>query len=243
MHTEYHSWHSHRIGHEMRLKVYGHYGRPLLVFPCAGGTFHEFEDFGMLDIVREHVEQGRLKIFCVDSIDNEAILRKDGHMGDNVYRHEAYDSYIVNEVAPFIRNHCQSNCKIALTGNSMGAYHSVNFLLRHPDVFDACIALAGIYSLRQVVGDYFDQNVYFNSPVDYLPNLNDPWFLDQIRQARIIICTGQGAWEYPEDTFRLKQLFEEKGIPAWVDLWGHDVNHDWPWWKIMLPHFLPHILW
>ncbi|MBR4570364.1 MAG: transposase, partial [Candidatus Riflebacteria bacterium] len=117
-----------------------------------------------------------------------------------------------------------------------------SFILRHPDCFDACIALAGVYDLRRVVGDYWDDNVYFNSPVDYLPNLNDEWFLERLRDSRIIICTGQGAWECPDDSRRMKEIFEAKGIPAWVDLWGYDVNHDWPWWKIMLPHFLPYIL-
>ena len=163
-------------------------------------------------------------------------------MGDNVYRHEAYDAYVIDEVVPFIKDHCKCDWKIAVTGNSFGAYHSVNFLLRHPDVFDACIALAGIYTLKHVVGDYWDQNVYYNSPIDYLPNLNDEWFLNNIRNANIIICTGQGPWEYPEDTYRIKEIFEQKDIPAWVDLWGYDVNHDWPWWKIMIRHFLPHIV-
>lgn len=242
MHSEHHNLYSHSVGHHMPIKVYGHYGKPLIVFPCAGGTVNEFEDFGMLDTVRGDIEAGRLKVFCVGSIDNQSILKKDGHMGDNIFRLEAYDKHIINEVVPFIRNHCQSDIKIALTGNSMGAYHSFNFLLKHPDVFDACIALAGVFTLKQVIGDYFDQNVYYNSPIEYLPNLNDPWFLHHIRQARIIVCSGQGAWEYPEDARRMKQIFDEKGIPAWVDLWGHDVNHDWPWWKIMLPHFLPHVL-
>lgn len=242
MYTETQTWYSPSIGHDMTIKVYGNYGKPLLVFPCAGGSNHEFEDFGMLDIVRNEVEAGRVKIFCVDSLDNESLLKTDGHMGDNVYRHEAYDKYIVNEVVPFIKEHCHGDWRIALTGNSMGAYHSVNFLLRHPDCFDACIALAGVYDLRRVVGNYWDQNVYFNSPVDYLPNLNDNWFLDRLRDSRIIICTGQGAWECPDDSRRMKDIFDAKGIPAWVDLWGYDVNHDWPWWKIMLPHFLPYIL-
>lgn len=242
MYTETRTWYSPSIGYDMTIKIYGHYGKPLLVFPCAGGSFHEFEDFGMLDIVKDFVEAGKVKIFCVDSLDNESLLKTDGHMGDNVYRHEAYDKYIVNEVVPFIRDHCHTGDRIALTGNSMGAYHSVNFILRHPDCFDSCIALAGVYDLRRVVGDYWDQNVYFNSPVDYLPGLNDEWFLEKLRDTRIIICTGQGAWECPDDTRRMKDLLESKGIPAWVDLWGHDVNHDWPWWKIMLPHFLPYIL-
>lgn len=243
MHTEHHSWYSHSIGHEMQLKVYGHYGRPLIVFPCAGGSFNEFEDFGMLDVIGHLVDEGKVKIFAVDSLDNESLLKTDGHMGDNIFRHEAYDKYIIHEVVPFIKSHCQSNCKIALTGNSMGAFHSVNFMLRHPDVFDACIALAGVYRLGQIIGcDYHDQNVYYNSPVEYLENLEDPWFIENLRQNNIIICTGQGPWEYPEDTRQLKRLFEMKGIPATVDLWGHDVDHDWPWWKIMLPNFLPRIL-
>lgn len=242
MHSEYHKWYSPNIGHDMQMRVFGHYGRPLLVFPCAGGSFHEFEDFGMLELVKDQVNAGLLKIFCVDSLDNESILKKDGHIGDNIFRHEAYDKYIIHEVVPFIKNHCHGDWKIALTGNSMGAFHSVNFLLRHPDVFDACIALAGVFSLKHVVGDYWDQNVYYNSPIDYLPGMNDQWFLDNIRQAKIIICSGQGAWEYPEDAKRMKHIFDEKGIPAWVDMWGNDVNHDWPWWKVMLPYFLPHIL-
>lgn len=242
MHTEHHGWHSPATGEHMQLKIFGHYGKPMIVFPCAGGSFHEFEDFGMLETVRNEVNDGKLKIFCVGSLDNQSLLKKDGHLGDNIYRHEAYDKYIVNEVVPFIREHCKGDWKIALTGNSMGGYHSVNFLLKHPDVFDACIALAGVYDLRHLTGDYYDTNVYYNSPVDYLPGLNDPWFVDQIRQAKIIICSGQGAWEYPEDAKRMKAIFESKNIPAWVDLWGHDVNHDWPWWKIMLPHFLPHII-
>ena len=242
MYTETQTWYSPAIGHDMTIKIYGHYGKPLLVFPCSGGTHHEFEDFGMLETIRGEVEAGKVKVFCVDSLDNESWLKTDGHMGDNVYRHEAYDKYIVNEVVPFIKEHCKSNCKIALTGNSMGGYHTVNFILRHPDCFDACIALAGVYDARRLVGDYWDQDVYFNSPVDYLPNLNDEWFLGQLRQNRIIICTGQGPWECPDDTKRMKEIFEAKGIPAWVDLWGYDVNHDWPWWKIMLPHFLPYIL-
>lgn len=242
MQREQYSWYSPSIGRNMQVKVYGHYGKPLIVFPCAGGSNHEFEDFGMMDAIKEHIESGRVKVFCVESLDNETFLKTWGHIGDNVYRHEAYDKYIVGEVVPFIWKHCKGSWKVALTGNSMGAYHSVNFLLRHPDVFDACIALAGVYTLKHLIGDYYDENVYYNSPIDYLPNLNDPWFINKIKEAKIIICSGQGAWEYPSDAKRLKEIFKHKNIPAWVDLWGHDVNHDWPWWKKMLPHFLPHII-
>ncbi len=83
------------------------------------------------------------------------------------------------------------------TGCSMGAYHAANFFFRHPDQFDGVIALSGLYQLGMFVGDYMDDNVYFNSPIAYLSNLNDQWYIDRYRQSQIIICCGQGAWEEP----------------------------------------------
>ena len=122
----------------------------------------------------------------------------------------------------------------------MGAYHAANFFFRHPDVFDTTIALSGVYSLNMFIGDYMDENVYFNSPINYLPDLDDPYLLDQYRQSNIIICCGQGAWEdeMVADSHTLKQILDAKKIPNWVDFWGYDVNHDWPWWRKMLPYFL-----
>jgi esterase/lipase superfamily enzyme len=121
----------------------------------------------------------------------------------------------------------------------MGAYHAANFFFRHPDQFAGVIALSGLYQLRMFVGDYMDDTVYFNSPIAYLSNLNDQWYIDRYHQSQIIICCGQGAWEEPilADTLALRRVLEEKGIPAWVDLWGQDVNHDWPWWRKMAPYF------
>lgn len=90
------------------------------------------------------------------------------------------------------------------------------------------------------IGDYMDENVYFNSPLAFLPNLSDPWYLDQYRQSRIIVCAGQGDWEDEmlADTRALESILKQKDIPHWVDIWGGDVNHDWPWWHKMLPYFL-----
>ncbi len=40
------------------------------------------------------------------------------------------------------------------------------------------------------------------------------------------------------DTRAIRDVLAAKGIPAIVDEWGDDVNHDWPWWRRMLPHYL-----
>jgi len=241
MQIGYYKWFSPMIGRDMEMKVYGYYGKPVLVFPAQGGRFHEFEDFGMLGVVSSFVEAGQIKIFTVDSLDGESWANGWAHPADRARRHQDYDRYIVEEVVPFMRKHCgDTQDKFLTTGVSMGAYHAVNFFFRHPDVFDTVIALSGLYRLNHFIGDYMDENVYFNTPLEYLANLNDPWYLDQYRQSRIIVCTGQGAWEDEmlADTYALKQILEQKDIPHWIDIWGGDVNHDWPWWRKMLPYFL-----
>jgi esterase/lipase superfamily enzyme len=107
-------------------------------------------------------------------------------------------------------------------------------------VFDTTIVISGLFQLRMFVGDYTDDNVYFNSPLYYLPDLNDPWFLDLYRRSKIIVCVGQGAWEDAmlADAYELKRILDDKQIPAWIDIWGNNVNHDWPWWREMVPYFL-----
>jgi esterase/lipase superfamily enzyme len=122
----------------------------------------------------------------------------------------------------------------------MGAYHAGNFFFRHPDVFDVLIAISGLFQLRMFVGDYMDDNVYFNSPLVYLPNLTDERYLDLYRQSQIIVCVGQGAWEDAmlADAYELGRILESKNVSAWIDIWGPEVNHDWPWWHQMMPYFL-----
>ena len=240
MNVEYHRWFSRSLGHDMELKVYGHSGKPVVVFPCQGGRFHEYEDFGMVEACRSFVEGGAVTLVTVDGVDGQSWTNWGAHPADRARRHNDYDRYIVEEVAPFVRALRPQASGALATGCSMGAYHSANFFFRHPDVFDAVIALSGVYQLRDFVGDYVDDNVYFNSPLLYLPGLSDPWYLDRYRRSRIVVCVGQGAWEdgMLADTRALQAILASKGIPAWIDFWGHDVNHDWPWWRRQMPYFL-----
>ncbi len=162
--------------------------------------------------------------------------------GGPARRHDDYDRYIVDEVAPFIHDRGWAG-KLITTGASMGGYHSANFFFRHPDVFDTVISLSGLQQLRMFVGDALEDAIFFNTPLAYLPGMTDPWYLDQYRQSNIIICVGSGPWEEPmvSDALTLKTILELKGIPCWIDVWGHDVAHDWPWWRRQLPYFLHHL--
>ena len=103
------------------------------------------------------------------------------------------------------------------------------------------ISLSGVFDARFFLGDYMDDLVYMNSPVDFLPNMpwDHPW-LDWYRKSNIVICVGQGAWEdeMRVDAGKMNDILSAKDIPHWSDFWGYDVNHDWPWWKKQLPYFM-----
>lgn len=244
MHIEAHCWHSPHLGRDMALKVYGHQGKPFVVFPCSRGRYFDYEGMGMINAVSRYIDQGIVKLYTVDSVDAESWYRFDLAPVERNARHEAYDRYVVKEVVPFIREHCaRPGARIMANGCSMGAYHAINFFLKHPDLFDGAIALSGLYRLDRTefgLAAHDISQVYFNSPLSYLPGLEDPSYVDRFRERTIVVCVGQGAWEDEalEDTRALERLFREKGIHAWVDFWGKDVNHDWPWWHRQMNYFL-----
>ena len=248
MHIEEHHWYSGNLERQMHLKVYGHWGSPVLVFPCSQGRYYDYETMGMIASIAGFIDSGRIKVFAVDSIDAESWYNWSLSPAQRNSRHEAYDRYIVEEVVPFIRSQLgQPQRRILANGCSMGALHAVNFFFKHPDLFAGTLALSGLYRLDRSefgLGAHDLDQVYFNSPLSYLGGLDDPWYLERYRHSSITVCVGQGAWEEEAlaDTRDLDAQLAAKAIPAWIDYWGHDVNHDWPWWYRQMDHFLSHLV-
>lgn len=191
MHIENLSHWSGHLNREMYLNRYGHAGIPVVVFASSGGSHNEYYDFGMIDACASFIEEGRVQFFTLSSVDSESWLAtwKNGH--DQAEMHRAYERYVIEEAIPFIKHKTGWFDGMMTTGCSMGAYHAVNFFLQHPDVFTKVIALSGVYDARFFVGDYYnDDAIYQNSPVDYIWNQNDGWFIDRYRQAEIVLCNG-----------------------------------------------------
>ena len=193
----------------------------------------------MVDVCRPFLDEGRIQPFAVDGVDHLSWMNEGIPLPDHPKRHNQYDRDIVEEIVPYRWGRC-GNGGITAHGYSYGVYHLVNSFFRHPDIFDTKIALSGPFHARYCIGDYMDDNVYYNSPIAFLPILNDPRYPKGSRRGRIVICVGRGYWVdvFPADTLELKRILEEKQIPAWIDIWGHDMAHDWPWWKKMMPYFL-----
>ena len=249
METQYFKHYSHELGREMEMKVYGHAGRPVLFIPCQDGRFFDFENFKMTDYWGPWLESGKAMVFSIDTMDKETWSDKNNDAGWRAYRHEQWMRYLVNEVAPFIRqmanerNGWTGHPGIITFGCSLGATHAVNLFFRYPDTFTGMLALSGIYSASYGFGGYMDENVYNNSPVDFLANMpSDHPYIEKYNNNQGIICVGHGPWEIPETTERLDAICREKGIKVWIDHWGNDVKHDWDWWYKQVEYFVPHLL-
>ena len=249
METQYFKAYSPTMGRDMECKVYGHAGRPVLFIPCQDGRFMDFEGFHMTDTWAPWIESGQVMVFSIDTVDLETWSNKNGDPYWRIRRHEQWVRYIVDEMVPFMRsmvnerNGWEGFPGIITFGCSLGAYRAANLFLRFPDIFDGTLALSGIYTSEYGFGDYMDEVVYQNSPVHYMANLPaDHPYIERYNRNRGIICVGQGAWEQTETTIRLRDIFQEKGINIWVDLWGYDVNHDWPWWHKQVAYFVPKLL-
>ena len=67
-------------------------------------------------------------------------------------------------------------------------------------------------------------------------------YIQRYNQNRGILCVGQGPWEIPETTLRLRDICAQKGIHVWVDVWGYDCAHDWDWWYKQVAYFVPFLL-
>ena len=234
-------WYSPSLHKDMEIVTYGHYGFPLLMFPTAAADYLEYERFLMLDQIAEFINAGKVKVFSINSINSEAWLARSVHPKWKGIRQNQYNDYICREVVPYIWNSCGGRHGIITTGASLGAYHCVNQLLRRPDLFSGCIAMSGCYDIREYYESYgyHDQNIYFNNPVEYLPNLWDDHFVPMLQhKEHIHILTGQGPYEKPSASWELSHLLWTKGIPHELDVWGHDMRHDWPTWRAMLKFYL-----
>jgi esterase/lipase superfamily enzyme len=235
--------HSEALGAELGVIAYGHYGRPVLAFPAERGHCWDYENQGMVAAIADLIDSGRVKLYCVDTIDGQTWHDASLPLEERARRHRFYEDWIVNHVAPFIHADCAGSQEIIVTGPSFGAYHAANLALKRADLFPLAICQSGIYDVSVVGWGERGDAVYFNNPADYVAHLQGD-HLDWLRTSvSLLVICGQGQWEDTTGALESSKHFAaslaEKGLRHELDLWGHDVPHDWPSWRAQLAHHLP----
>lgn len=239
------SWYSDRLHREMHIKIYGHYGYPVIAFPCQDKQSDDFSNNRMINALSELIESGRMKLYCLDSNDNETVSFEGWDKGHAGYMLEQYHQYLINEVLPFVYDRQKGYCYPYLVGMSMGASHASNNFFRRPELFSGFISLSGEFNIAKFFNGYMDENIYNNSPINYLSNMNnDHPYINIYNQKTMIVCVGEGAYEFlvRDSNVQLSQIAHQKNIHIDFNFWDSNSIHDWSSWLYQLPYFLSKIL-
>ncbi len=217
-------------------------GIAVLVIPPEGGPCKKYEQGGMIDAIKDYIEEGKIQVFVTDTTDWESWFNTTLDTHDRGLRQETFYHYVVDELVPWIHKENGSDRPLTVTGCGLGATQAGILALRRPDLFEGLIALSGAYDASYFTRGYMDGVWYDNSPAHFLPNMpvTHP-YVELYNQKSFVFCVGQG--EQEEEGIRtchvLQDTFRAKGIRIWVDFWGYDVSHDWNWWKKQIRYFLP----
>jgi esterase/lipase superfamily enzyme len=235
MNREYHSWFSPSLGHDMQLLVFGHAGARVLAFPTSQGRFYQWEDFGMVGALREHLERGWIQLFCVDSVDSESWYARQRAPEQRARRNTDYDRYLEHEVLPFTADR-NANPYFITAGPSFGAYHAVNFAFRHPQLVNRVIGMSGLYDISRFANGQSDGEIYFHNPSAYIAGENEAERLAALRRLDIILAVGRTDQACANNEY-LSGLLWSKDIWHALRIWD-GWAHDWQYWQRMIQLYI-----
>ena len=239
MDREITSWYSPALNKEMPIASYGHFGFAILLIPTAAADYLEYERFQLIDAIAPFINSGKCRVFSIDSMNKESWMNNQMLPEHKAIRHNQFNEYVFNEVIPFIRSCTSNETMIYTCGASFGALHAMNLFMKRPDIINGAISMSGVYDLTEYTKGFWDDQVFYNSPIHYIPSLNDNWYLDKIKSSHHIhIYTGSGNFEDPDAAKNFAGILYTKGIWYDLDVWGPDIHHDWPTWRSMLPYIL-----
>jgi len=210
--------------------VYGDRGYPLILFPTSMGRYYQNKDFGLIDSARWFIDNGLIKIYCIDSIDEQSWYNKGIHPADRARTHMAYDRMLNEELAPWAMHETGAG-KVAVAGCSFGGYHAANFAFKHPDKVAHLFSMGGAFDIKQFVGGFYNEDVFYNNPPDFLPGSNQ----HELWNMNIILGTAHDDF-CKDENIRLSNILKAKHINHWLDI--RNGTHDWPVWREMFPHYL-----
>jgi esterase/lipase superfamily enzyme len=231
-------WFSDRLQDEITLVRWGTSGRPVLVFPSAGGDAEEIDRFGLVGACGQLLAEGRIKLYSVDSVAGQAMVTKAGSPEHRLWLLNQFHDCVRREVVPAIHADLGDQATdVITTGASIGAFNAVAVLCRYPDVFSAAIGMSGSYRIERFYDHAWSQDLYFSAPLQFLPGLAGQE-LDLLRQRYVVLASGEGDWEDVGESWQMAAALGAKGIPNRVDNWGPQWAHDWTTWRRMLPQYL-----
>src|SRR5665647_1438014 len=220
---EYKKWFSPHLQRNMEFLIFGHEGSPVLFFPTRMARFYDYENWGIIKAMEEKILSGKVQVYCLDSVDDKSLYCKTIPPAERIKRHSQFEKYLLDEVIPFIKEQ-NKNPDMISAGCSLGAYHAVNLAFRHPFLFKKVMGISGRYDLTihleffdDLFEGYWDENIYFNMPSQYIPNLTDEELIRELQNLEIIFVVGKDD-AFLENNRRLSESLKKKNIPNTLHL-------------------------
>ncbi len=235
MTERYVSFYSNILNKNLDLLVHGHWGKPVLMFPTSMGTAHQNRDMGLLQAAGNLIAAGQIKTYNIATIDLDSFYGKHLSAEEKIFNYTLYLQFLEHELIPKIQEECGVH-RIGIAGASFGAYHALNFAFKNPDLVEFAIGLSGSYEIKSFFDGYYNDNIYFNNPVDYMPGV-ESWKYNHMK-----IVLGTSDWDIcKSETLRMSKILGTVGILHLYDekKWA---THDWPLWNMAFPEYLSNVL-
>lgn len=223
----------------MPLVRLGNRGEALVYIPSSGGNHGEFIEYGLLDEARPWIERGRVQAFLIDGHGPQGLFNDALSPRRRVARHVAFERYVTAEALPRIRRSAGVPSVVAV-GCSYGAFVAANQLFKAHDQVAAACGLGGVYGMWHRHPGFHDDDVYFHTPLEYLPRLEDPRILDAIRATGGIDLYAAERDPWLDHTRRLAAVLRDRRLPHRVSIWPAPADHHERWWRPQFRDFLQH---
>lgn len=222
MKENYHKWYSQSIGEDFEMLVFGESGIPLILFPPAESRYYDYKDFGVIESLRNYIDEQIIKVYCPDSYAMKSWQKFDIAPEERVKRNSAFEKTIFQDILGFANYETEENAYI-LSGFGFGGYYALNLSLKYPTIAKGVITIGGEYDIKKFITGYFDEEAYFNSPLDYLFGLTEKKIVSRLGKTKFILGTGSLDDSFGQNKY-ISQLLFEKEVNHKFDVYPFSLN-------------------
>ena len=216
---------------------YGSGGDPWLYLPTSGGDVEEFARYDLPRVVAPWVQRGEIQFITIDGYGPRTLFREDLAPQERIAGYQRFEQAVREELVPWLQAACGRD-RLDLLGASYGAFVAVNLWLKQPEAWRHVASLGGVFDMNHRFDDFHDDNVYFHTPVEFLPRLEDETALEAIRRPPSLRLFAAEDDSWVEDTHRLAAILRDKNVPFELDLWGSPHAHHESTWAMQIEKLL-----
>ncbi len=211
-------WNSPSLGKKVKVHVYGTSGTPLLFFNSVCDETGADKEF--LKALEYQITNGLNLVYTIQKPDYKTIFDKSVSAKSRLIHYLHIEGFVIDELIPKIKKE-SSNDFVMIAGIGDGAYLASNMMLRHPSHFNKCISICGVYDMRPDFDGSVLEDFYYNNPVEYLPNLTDEYYLNEIRNTDMRLISHNDDENFGQ-TELLSEYLYNKDISHILDVWGNE---------------------